>query len=404
MEANVVNFTTSSWYSCSDGTGLNRNSVTIEYWDTSREPVKTHALISATFTLCFFLVGLPSNLLIMAGILWQRLYREPSYILLLNLTIANFLTCVLFMPFSIISGFAGGFIFGNTDSVRCGFCQFGLMYSIFTTFSFHVLVLLSVDRFLFIKFPMKYHKWVTTSRMTFTVFGLWVFCIVLALLPLFGIGDFEFRYYIASCILRLGRNLRLGGNLSYAIFVMSESMVLLVILGITNVWIFCIVQHHLRRMYSVKNTGNDMSELMEQIRKNLRQTKNKKQLQLVKVFVLTFLAHAITWFPVIVQIIGTALAGDGEYFPAWFYVFVYVSLISFTVIHPIIQVVYIPEIKSFIAVFLCRQLTTSKLAFGKCGSVRCCAACNGSSTQKCLIFLSVSVLPLRDEITDQVTL
>ncbi len=74
-------------YSCYDGTGLNYSSVTVVYWDT--EPHRGSTLANAVIILCFIIVGVPSNLLILASILRQQLYREPTYILLLNLASAD---------------------------------------------------------------------------------------------------------------------------------------------------------------------------------------------------------------------------------------------------------------------------------------------------------------------------
>ena len=80
-------------YSCADGNGLSSNSVTIEYWDSSNEEDKIPALVTAAITLCFMLVGLPSNLVIIVAILWKHLYRQPTYILLLNLAIVDLSSC-----------------------------------------------------------------------------------------------------------------------------------------------------------------------------------------------------------------------------------------------------------------------------------------------------------------------
>ena len=77
-------------YSCGDGTGLSSTSVTHEHWDAGGDS-KAMAVTSAAVILTIILVGVPSNLLILVSILRQRLYREPTYIILLNLAIADLL-------------------------------------------------------------------------------------------------------------------------------------------------------------------------------------------------------------------------------------------------------------------------------------------------------------------------
>ncbi len=376
-------------YSCSDWSNLSIDSVTVEYWDVDSEPEKTHAAITAAFTLLFLAAGLPSNLLIVTAIVRLRLFKEPTYILLLNLTVSNVLTCVLVMPFTIVAGFAGGFKFGGSDVVRCAFCQFQLVYSIFTTFSFHILVLLALDRFIFIKYPFQYHQWITRWRTTCIVLVLWAFCTLLALLPLFGIGNFEFRYHIASCNLQLAAGWMLSKNIYYTIALLVESAILLVVLIGSNVWIVCIVQRHLYRMYSSKN-----SQWMKDVKERLDGAKSKKQLQLVKVFVSTFVAHSVTWLPVMIRIIGTAVSGSDEFFPGWFYVFVSLSLVSYTIVHPLILIATIPDIRTSIGTLLCCCSHCSKSC-----QTNCHFSCTCKSMNKCLDLVSFALLPVQDEIS-----
>ena len=63
--------------------------------------------ITAGFALLFFLVGLPWNALVIGIILKKKLFTHPTYMLMLNLTIANLLVCVLVLPLFIVTGFIG---------------------------------------------------------------------------------------------------------------------------------------------------------------------------------------------------------------------------------------------------------------------------------------------------------
>ena len=82
-----------SWYWT-----VSHNSVTPVYWDTKGTDTRDTALASAVFTVCFILAGVPSNVLIVVRIL-------PTFILLLNLTTADFLMRVLIhAPFLLCQG------------------------------------------------------------------------------------------------------------------------------------------------------------------------------------------------------------------------------------------------------------------------------------------------------------
>lgn len=389
-------------YSCSDGSGLSNNSVTTKYWDTNDSEVQAASLTSAVFTLCFIIVGLPSNIFIIVSILRQRLYKQSTHILLLNLTIADLLVCLLVLPFTVISGFAGGFIFGDNDRTRCQVCQLGITLTIFTIFSLHILALLSVDRFIFIKYPMKYHKFVSIKRVTITVTCLWIFCIILSLFPLFGFGDITFSYTISTCTLRFDGQTRVTKNIHYALFLAIESVLPLGVLVFTNIWIICIIQKQIRKIYNIKNGSVcGQEEFVKNIRSKLNKTKYSKQLHLIKVFGAMLFANVVTWLPLMGHIISTAIIGN-NFHPASVHVFVYITFICYPVLHPIIQASLIPEVRNLVIKVLCchgkcKEVgsirgvrdTTVELSYCECFVNRRCT---------CLDFLSVTVLPIRDEL------
>ena len=149
-------------YSCYGG-NLSGNFSTPEFWDFP-EKYRSTSLTTAVFTLIFILVGLPGNTLIIVSMLLKRLYRESTHILLLNLAVADLLVCALVMPLTVVSGFAGSFVLGGSDHSKCRWCQTGIIFMALCLFSLHALALLSVDRFVFVKFPLKYHKFMTVQR------------------------------------------------------------------------------------------------------------------------------------------------------------------------------------------------------------------------------------------------
>ena len=143
---------------------ISKNSITTEYWDQAsiNHDFKVASIVLATILLFFLIIGLPSNVILIINIIKDL--KLPTYILLLNLAIADVLVCAIFMPFPIVSGYAGGFIFGNSDKVRCQVCQLGIIYTGLSIASLNLLALISLDQFLYIKFPLRYHLYVTPKR------------------------------------------------------------------------------------------------------------------------------------------------------------------------------------------------------------------------------------------------
>ena len=385
-------------YSCFDG-NLSDNSSTPEFWDVP-EKYRPASLTTAVFTLIFILVGLPGNTLIIVSILWQRLYRESTHILLLNLAVADLLVCAMVMPLTVVSGFAGNFILGDSDHSKCRWCQTGIIFVALCLFSLHALALLSVDRFVFVKFPLKYHKFVTVQRTVICVVVLWVVCFVISVFPLFGFGDVRFLQTVSTCSLNV-----YGKNLVYLLILTAESFFPLSVLVITNIWLICIIQKHFRKMYVARKANND-HQLALSISRRLREEKNYKQLQLTRIFGATFLSNFLTWFPLVcwslaakvsIQTIGLV--------SEWIFVFVYLSLTSSAVLHPLIQASLIPEVRTQCKHFLMRAFcgcvwckgshsTTTPSAGGRC-EASSDSSLESKNIGECLCFdmLSATLLP-----------
>jgi len=346
----MTNSNSSEFYSCYDGIGLSSNSTNPEFWDVRGETELHKASItSAAFTLVLMVIGLPSNILILTSILWQSLYKEPTYILLLNLSFANMLMCIGVMPFTVISGFGGVFVFGGDDITRCRVCQTGVVLTALALFSLHILALLSVDRFVFVKYPFKYGCILSSKIVIGITLGLWVLCTAIAICPLFGFGDVEFGRSISTCKIKFYGRTGSTDSINYAIFLAVECLLVPIpILFLTNGYIIWTVQKHLRKLYSTKKEiGCNQEEFVSIILKKFEKSKYKKQLQLARVFGGIMLAHLFTWIPVVTYIFRAGVTG-GEDFPVAERVVVYICIISFPVLHPMMEAWLLPEVRTFL--------------------------------------------------------
>ena len=319
------------------------------------ERSRPSSLVTAVCTLVFIIIGLPGNALIILSILRQRLYREPAHILLLDLALTDLLVCVLVMPLTVVAGFAGGWVLGDSDRAKCAWCLTGLVFVALCLLSLHTLALMSLDRLLFIKCSMKYGRYVTTRRTVLCIIVLWVVCLVFSTFPSFGFGDVRFTYSISTCSLKIFGETRLTSNINYLIFLVAIAVCPFTVIIVCNAWLLCIVQQHIRRMYAVRKTLPKNSE-QRSFRNQLRREKNHKQLRLTGVFVAVIGSNVLTWLPLIVRAVLTAVKGN-DLFPLGVYVFVYLSLTSSAVFHPLIQACLIPEVraqcKRFLTVTFC---------------------------------------------------
>lgn len=349
-------------YDCYDE-DISRNAVTPEYWESHsiNDSFKASSTFTALCMLLFMLIGLPGNAVIIATIIYKKLYEEVTQILLLNLAISDFLVCLLFMPFNVISGFAGGYVFGGSDYTRCQVCQIGLIFLLLTVLSVNIFALMSVDRFIFIQFPLRYKNWVTVPRILVVITLIWLFSTMQAILPLLGFGETKYAYPYAVCLVNLSGYGKFTLNLYYGVLLVILALPAVILTAVTNIWIACIVRKQIKKVYRTRRSFGNMEQLKEYnhgLRKKIHKQRNRKQLALIRAFGAILLSNVVVWTPCMILVV-MSLFVNGRVIPLGFYVFVYITFISHTVVHPLVEGCLIPDIKTtfkkILGTFRCKK-------------------------------------------------
>jgi hypothetical protein len=65
----------------------------------------------------------------------------------------------------------------------------------------YTVALMSVDRAVYLKKPLMYDNIITSWRMLVAITILWIFCIAISLLPLFGFGRVDYHTPTLTCLL-----------------------------------------------------------------------------------------------------------------------------------------------------------------------------------------------------------
>ena len=334
-------------FSCSDA-NISRSSVTPEFWDTHSvsSTFRSGAITEATILLLFSLVGIPSNAIIILCIVKGKLYKQTTHILLLNLAISDFLVCMFVLPPIVISGFAGGFIYGESDFQRCQVCQSVMIFIALVLLSVNVVGLASLDRFVYIKYPLRYDQLVTVPRVIVAVILAWVLSIFQAILPLAEFGQYNYSFTVSTCTPDFFEG---TGNL-YVIFTLCLAFIPVAVTIITNIWIACIARRQIKVIYQieddVKKEGN------QNMKKEIFSERGRKQLALVRAFGVIIIVNLMVWMPIVIFTILSFVLSD-EAIPIGYYIFAYITVVSQSVLHPLIEGCFIPDIKE-----------TFKVAFG----------------------------------------
>jgi hypothetical protein len=339
-------------------TNASSEMLTEEAWSRSELGIQyeINGVVLAIVLSVFLITGLSLNLAVIVSIVKKKLYVQPTLLLLLNLSITDLLLCAAVMPFHVVTGFSGEFIFGSSDVVRCRVCKIGIALITFSFMSLHSLALISMDRLLFIKKPLRYHKIVTVPRVLVAVSFTWCICIGISIPPLFGFGEIRYSHSLSHCLIYI------HSDYVYIYLLVGETMIPLVALLSSSIWVACIAQKHLKLVYGTSTQLNPITSQEVADSKLAKKNKSKLQFHLFRVFGAIIIGNILTWFPILVfAVIGTFL--DRDEIPLEYKTFSYLCFLFQPVLHPALENGFVSEIEFPILRELrsCWHLCTSKL-------------------------------------------
>lgn len=142
-------------------------------------------LVVQTITMFLMIVvGTLANGVICHCILRNRSLRTVTNIFILNLATTDFLLSVLCMPFAMVSCIVDDWVFGD---LMCSI--YGLILSMLCIASILTLVLVAIDRYMAIKYPLKYCLYLTNKACICMIAFVWFVAAICSLLPALGWGS-----------------------------------------------------------------------------------------------------------------------------------------------------------------------------------------------------------------------
>jgi len=330
-------------FSCSDPR-LSHDNVTDEVWTlNSSGNVHDNSVIAvASLQILYLLIGIPWNTVVVLVILKKEYYKEPTYIILLNMVIADLLVCIICLPFGISTALSKEFSIGNSDYIRCTVCQFiDITTIIFTNYSLFALAFLSVDRLIYIRWPLQYDEIVTMRCAVIILIALFIICIITALPPLFGFGEIKFANPLGVCTLYVVGANRVTRNVYYLwvqIAILSIPVSVALIANIWQVFMACKTSHNKFSKKRECNMSNSKKTTIDRrvSDQELKQEYRKQQICLAQIFAAIFFLNIITWIPSqVILIISTF--GKEEFLSAPSLAVVYLIFLSQPVLHPILE-------------------------------------------------------------------
>ena len=312
---------------------ISYNSITLALWTPQRSSFYNRYIV-IILNILFFVIGTPFNTYVIISLFRKLRSTEPTMMLLLSLATADLMICIVILPITIITGIADNFVFGDSDYLRCQVCQIGLLFHIFSFASMNTIALISVDRFVYIWRPLRYHKYMTVKFVRSLIVAAWLLSIAVSITPLFGFGTIGFSNYALTCTVVFNGDGRLAMNSLYLLFLVLVAMIPLMTLIVTNVWVFFTALKSMRRHYKMSQKNN-----VDNLLQRAKLEKNRQQMRLFKVFIVILVTNVVTWVPVM-TIMLSSLAYDTDSNTDGFIFktsFIYLTLLSQSVVHPIVE-------------------------------------------------------------------
>ena len=334
-QPNMTNF------SCT-ASELSTTNVTDPVTWTLREEIANGNIPIAIIQIMFFLIGFSWNLfIVITYIIKRHLLKEPANFFLFNLAVIDLLTCALLLPVNFIALAANDYVFGSTDTVRCGACfANGFLVACLVLFSLHALALLSIDRFLLLSFPLWYKKRMSLIKSIIPVVAVTVICIVISILPAFGFGEWEFNRNFGTCLPRWTGTRNGVKNIYYMGLIIVEAAIPVIVLAVTNIWTYKVVTRFLKSRHRRRSIFKNKKEENKKLK--------REQLQLVRVFGALFIANLISWTPVFLVFVIVFILSNfqkQDLVPSYVFTIGWLCFLSSPVIHPIIESFFIKELR-----------------------------------------------------------
>ncbi len=274
----------------------------------------------------FVILGTPWNITILVSVIKDRLFKEASYILLVNLVIADLLVCLVILPFNIASGISGEFTLGRSDYTRCQACQTIIVVEIaLVMVSLFIFALMAVDRLIYFKQPFQYSEIVTVKKVLVILVVFWIFSVIVSTFPTFGLGEIKFANVLSSCALFVVGETSLTANSNYFLVLCFVGLFPFLTIVISNIWVLVIIYKSVHR-----------KQKMEVYQRSRNATFHKQQIRLAQIFGALF---AVTFF-VSVPSIGLAVVGlivGTDNIPGITFAYIYMTFVSQPVVHPILE-------------------------------------------------------------------
>ncbi len=314
------------------------DNLTRDYWKLTGAEV-THGYVCAAFLILFECIGLPWNFLVIFTVIKDKLFHQPTIILLLNLILTDIFLLVGPIPLILTTALAGEFILGSTDSARCKTCHMDIFMFTPTLVSLFTVALMSLDRFMYIYAPFKYErnssKYITIVAVTTVI----LVSVSMGFAVQFTPGKSEFSPAFFICI-------RMYSAHVIPVIIAIIVVIIIAFIIIINCIFANIVRKKIKAVYSHGDFGDESHQKsrLHSLKKRIKSTRSKKQRRLcVMVSALIFSSLLVILPRLGLYLYTASLSSSSNSVRPIATIFLIMGF-SLVVVRPVIETCLVPDI------------------------------------------------------------
>ena len=250
-------------------------------------------------TCALMVLGACGNALVFIAVWKDKSLRTTPNVFVVNLAVTDFLFCVAVLPLT-----SATFIQGEWKLGFYGCSLQALLFSTNVNATLVTMSTISINRFILIRHRIKYKSVFTKRNVTFMIFGIWSYAILVASRPFYGMGKYVFNPNNAFC--SIDKNPDSASRISRFVAYFTLYANIIIVMR-CYIGIYRTVRQHRRQIKtSQENTG--YSRENQGLRKEVGE-----DVHIAKTLFVVICLFGICWFPTavtgIVVVFSTTIPG-----------------------------------------------------------------------------------------------
>ncbi|OWF46660.1 dopamine receptor 1-like [Mizuhopecten yessoensis] len=147
--------------------------------ETSGPYTLVESIVIGTILSLVIILAIAGNILVCVAVFTDRRLKHLNNLFIVSLAIADLLVAILVMTFAVVNDIQGRWLFGSV------FCDIWISSDIMcSTASILNLCVISLDRYIHIRDPLRYENWITWKKVAGMISSVWIMSLIISFVPI----------------------------------------------------------------------------------------------------------------------------------------------------------------------------------------------------------------------------